>query len=173
MTESTTEDVQWLNSAENRAWVSLADLLFRLPSTLDSDLQRETNLSFYEYMVLAMLSETRNRTLGMGELAGLTSGSLSRLSHVVKRLEVAGFVTRTRSDHDKRHTNAHLTEAGWEKIVASAPSHVTKVREIVFDALTEEQVTQLAEITTAVRERLGSARLPGTCTEEDADCETA
>ena len=155
--------VRWLTPAENDAWVALADVVFRLPAALDSDLQRETNLSFYEYMVLAMLSEQPDRTLGMGVLAALTSGSLSRLSHVVKRLEQAGYVTRSRSNHDKRHTNAQLTDSGWDKIRSSAPSHVTKVRETVFDALTAEQVTQLFEIANAIRGSLDSSRLPTPC----------
>lgn len=159
MAQEPEHDTQWLNSEENEAWVALADLMLRLPSTLESDLQRESNLSFYEYMVLAMLSEHPERTLGMGYLATLTSGSLSRLSHVIKRLENAGYVTRTRSAHDKRHTNAHLTDAGMDKIVASAPGHVTKVRTTVFDALSTEQVQQLHEIADAIRDNLDAGRL--------------
>ena len=159
MTSEPTQDAPWLNQPENEAWVALADLMLRLPSTLESDLQRSSGLSFYEYMVLAMLSEHPDRTLGMGYLATLTSGSLSRLSHVIKRLEKAGYVTRSRSEQDKRHTNAHLTDAGWDKIVASAPDHVTKVRATVFDSLTTEQVIQLRDIADAIRENLDEERL--------------
>ncbi len=169
MTNEPISDVRWLTQSENEAWVALVDLMFRLPSTLESDLQRESNLSFYEYMVLAMLSEHPERTLGMGYLANLTSGSLSRLSHVIKRLEAAGYVTRTRSTKDKRHTNAHLTDAGYEKIVASAPSHVTKARETVFDSLTQEQVAQLSEIANAIRENLDENRL-SPCEENKPAC---
>ncbi len=164
MPQESTPDVHWLSPAEREAWVALADLMFRLPSTLESDLQRESDLSFYEYMVLAMLSEEPDRTLGMGYLATLTSGSLSRLSHVIKRLERAGYVTRSRSQKDKRHTNAHLTDAGWEKITASAPGHVRKVRSTVFDALTTEQVQQLNVIADAIRENLDQDRI-APCTE--------
>jgi DNA-binding MarR family transcriptional regulator len=159
MTQEPINGPQWLNQSENDAWVSLADLMLRLPSTLESDLQRDSNLSFYEYMVLAMLSETPERTLGMGYLATLTSGSLSRLSHVIKRLEAAGYVTRSRSPHDKRHTNAHLTDAGMEKIIASAPGHVTKVRSTVFDAISAEQVEQLRAIVDAIRDNLDQTRI--------------
>ncbi|WP_435298861.1 MarR family winged helix-turn-helix transcriptional regulator [Timonella sp. A28] len=158
MTPESTSSHEWLNEHENEAWVALVDLMLRLPSTLDSKLQKECHLSFYEYMVLAMLSEQPDRTLGMGTLAGLTSGSLSRLSHVITRLEKAGYVTRTRGSHDKRHTNAHLTEAGWEKIVDSAPTHVAQVRETVFNALSNEHVQQLTTIANAIRINL------------DADC---
>lgn len=159
MTEETTPNVQWLTQPENDAWVALADLILRLPATLESDLQTSSDLSFYEYMVLAMLSETPDHTLGMGYLATLTSGSLSRLSHVIKRLEKAGYVTRSRSEHDKRHTNAHLTQEGLQKIVASAPGHVSKVRSTVFSGLTAQQVQQLKDIADAIRDNLGSEKI--------------
>ncbi|WP_051196480.1 MarR family winged helix-turn-helix transcriptional regulator [Jonesia quinghaiensis] len=160
MASHTQDTIQWLTTEENAAWVAFADMFFRLPGTLDSHLQRECDLTFYEYMVLAMLSEQDDRTLGMGDLAGLTSGSLSRLSHVMKRLEKAGFVTRQRDTADKRHMNATLTETGYDKIVASAPVHVNHVRSLIFDHLSAEQVTQLHTIANTVRENL-SAPSPG------------
>ncbi len=147
-------DVQWLNTEETEAWKALVDLAVRLPATLDSQLQRACGLSFYEYMVLAMLSEQEDWTLGMSTLAQLTSGSLSRLSHVIKRLEGAGYVSRTRGETDKRQTNAKLTQAGWEKIVTSAPTHVNQVREIVFEPLNCDQVKQLFTIVNAIRPAL-------------------
>lgn len=145
---------QWLNAEETEAWKALVDLSVRLPATLDSQLQRDCNLSFYEYMVLAMLSEQEDWTLNMGVLAQLTSGSLSRLSHVTKRLENAGFVTRTRGEKDKRQTYAKLTQGGWDKIVTSAPVHVNQVREVVFANLSCDQVRDLHAIVNAIRPRL-------------------
>lgn len=145
---------QWLNEEETEAWKALVDLAVRLPATLDSQLQRACGLSFYEYMVLAMLSEQQDWTLNMGELAQLTSGSLSRLSHVIKRLENADYVSRTRGEKDKRQTYAKLTEAGWDKIVASAPVHVSQVRDVVFSQIGCDQVKELFTIVNAIRPRL-------------------
>lgn len=167
MADPNTPDVDWLTADENAAWVAFTDLLFRLPGTLDSHLQRTCELTFYEYMVLAMLSEQPDRTLGMGTLAGLTSGSLSRLSHVVKRLEHAGYVTRQRDAADKRHMNATLTDAGYDKIVASAPAHVTHVRELIFDHLNADQVTQLQTISDTLRDGLATPS-PGAAATCDA-----
>jgi hypothetical protein len=41
---------------------------------------------------------------------------------------------------------ATLTDAGYAKVVASAPSHVETVRQLVFDGLDRAQVRQLQEI---------------------------
>ena len=69
----------------------------------------------------------------MSDLAAVTNASLSRLSHLVKRLESWGFVRREPDPTDGRFTIAILTESGYAKLVASAPAHVHCVRELVID----------------------------------------
>ncbi len=80
------EEPHWLDPTERAAWLALVGVLFRLPAALDAQMQRDAKLSHFEYLALAMLSETPGRTLRMSQLAVLTNGSLSRLSHVVARL---------------------------------------------------------------------------------------
>ena len=58
---------------------------------------------------LFRLSEAPERTLRMSDLAILANGSLSRLSHVVTRLERRGWVRREACPGDGRYTNAVLT----------------------------------------------------------------
>ncbi len=82
----------------------------------------------------------------MSELAALADGSLSRLSQVVSRLERKGWVRRSPDPADGRYTLATLTQAGWEKVVETAPGHVEEVRRVVFDPLTKTQVHQLTAI---------------------------
>lgn len=55
---------------------------------------------------------------------------------------------------DGRATNARLTTAGWERVVATAPGHVATVRHHVVDALSPEQLRQLGEIAGTLLERL-------------------
>ena len=74
--------------------MALAAVMIKLPAALDAQLQRDSGLSFFEYMVLAMLSERPQRTMRMSELAGLTNASLSRLSHVASRLEQQRYLRR-------------------------------------------------------------------------------
>ena len=81
------DEVRWLEPAELQTWMTLAALMFKLPGALDVQLQRDSGLTHFEYLVLAGLSESPDRSRPMSELAGFANGSLSRLSHVVKRLE--------------------------------------------------------------------------------------
>ena len=156
----TTEEPRWLDADERAAWLSLAGVVTLLPAALDAQLQRDADLSHFEYMVLAMLSERPTRTARMSELAALANGSLSRLSHVVKRLEARGWIERKACPSDGRYTNAVLTDAGWEKVLASAPGHVEAVRTLVLDALSPEELDQLGAMARRLLERLepGDAR---------------
>lgn len=145
---------RWLTDDELTAWLRLIALAELLPSRLDTQLRRDWALTHFEYQVLAMLSEAPERTLRMSWLAQRTQATLPRLSHVARRLEGRGLLVRRPSQTDARATDATLTDAGMEVIVAAAPGHVTLVREEVFDALTPEQVGQLSEICTAILDRL-------------------
>lgn len=137
---------RWLSDDERLAWLRLVAVTMLLPSRLEAELKRDAGLSHFEYYVLAMISERPNKQLLLTELASRTNSSLSRLSHVIGRLETAGFLTRLPSPADGRASLAALTDAGWEKIVASAPGHVEEVRQVVFDPLTARQVAELSEI---------------------------
>jgi DNA-binding MarR family transcriptional regulator len=154
------EEPRWLDADERAAWLSLAGVVTLLPGALDAQLQRDAGLSHFEYMVLAMLSERPTRTMRMSDLAGLTNGSLSRLSHVARRLEGQGFLTRQACREDRRATNAVLTDAGHAKVVATAPGHVATVRRLVFDVLTPAQRSQLHDIGDRI---LGQVAPDGPC----------
>ena len=148
------EPTRWLDDSERAAWLRLAAVLELLPATLDSQLRTQAGLTHFEYFVLAMLSEAPDRTLRMTALAQLTNATLPRLSHVVRRLEDRGLVDRFPCPGDGRATNARLSDAGWDAVVAAAPGHVDAVRRHVVDALTREQLEQLRAITDALLARL-------------------
>jgi DNA-binding MarR family transcriptional regulator len=126
---------RWLQGGELSAWMSLARVLALLPPALERQLERDTDLNWMEYHVLAMLSAQDHHTVRMSVLADYTNSSLSRLSHVVRRLERQGFVRREPDPADGRYTLAVLTPEGYEKLAASAPAHVENVRRLVFDTL--------------------------------------
>ena len=149
-------DPRWLTSQEHAAWIELRRLLLLLPSALDSRTLRQAGLSFFDYQILATLSEGVDRTRRMSELADATSSSLSRLSHAVARLETQGFVIRRRCDGVGRSSVARLTNSGVRKLEAAAPDHVASVRALVIDNLTKEQVQMLRVIATRIVERLGA-----------------
>ncbi|MFF1831930.1 MarR family winged helix-turn-helix transcriptional regulator [Paenarthrobacter sp. NPDC058040] len=145
---------RWLNADERRAWLALLSINTLLPAALDTQLQSAGKLSLFDYNVLAMLSETEGRFLPMSELAARTSASLSRLSHVVTKLQKRGWVERQAHPRDARVTVAHLTEAGMSTIVSLAPGHVESVRTLMMDSLTPDDVADLARIGEKIVARL-------------------
>ncbi|MGW5239267.1 MarR family winged helix-turn-helix transcriptional regulator [Monashia sp. NPDC004114] len=130
-----TRKARWLTSDELETWQALNLLLARLPAALSSQLQCDSDLGFVEYYVLAGLSDQPDRTIRMSRLAVLANSELSRLSHLMARLEKRGLVRREPDPSDGRFTNAILTDAGYDYLVQAAPGHVERVRGLVFDAL--------------------------------------
>ncbi|MBB6406739.1 MarR family winged helix-turn-helix transcriptional regulator [Arthrobacter sp. AZCC_0090] len=145
---------RWLNADERRAWLALLSINTLLPAALDTQLQAAGKLSLFDYNVLAMLSEADGRFLPMSELAARTSASLSRLSHVVTKLQRRGWVEREAHPGDARVTVAHLTDAGMDTIVSLAPGHVDAVRALMLDAMTDDDVADLARIGEKIVARL-------------------
>ena len=111
----------WLDDDQQRAWRQLLSMLMELPAALESDLQRTTGLTSFEYLVLANLSEANDRTLRMSELASSANSSLSRLSHVVGRLAGDGLVVKRVCADDGRVSVVELTKAGMRRVSAAAP----------------------------------------------------
>jgi Transcriptional regulators len=130
--------------------------MIKLPAALDLQLQRDAGLTHFEYQVLAGLSQAPNRTLRMSTLAMFANGSLSRLSHVVNRLENKGWIYRQPCPQDGRYTNAILTDDGYDKVVDTAPGHVEEVCKLVVDQLTKAQLKQMSAIGRRVLEVIAS-----------------
>lgn len=137
---------KWLTPVEREAWLALVSVTTLLPAALDSELQVQAKITLFDYTVLAMLSEAPDHILPMSELASRTSSSLSRLSHVVKKLEGRGWVMRSRSAEDARVTIAKLTDEGWDTVVSLAPEHVDSVQKLIFQGLDDRDVAELARI---------------------------
>ena len=154
---------RWLDEDELQAWLKLAGVMLKLAPTLDSQLQRDSDLTHFDYLCLAMLSESDDRTLRMSELATRVNASLSRLSHVISKLEKRGWVARKPSPDSRRVTLVTLTELGWKVLVAAAPGHVETVRELVFDDLSPDDVAALTRVAGHIVERIEASRLKSTC----------
>lgn len=148
------DDSRWLTPEQLHAWIRLVSVIELLPGTLDSQLQRDAELTHFEYFTLAMLSEAPESNLRMKALSSATNSSLARLSHVIARLEARGFVARTPCPEDRRATTASLTDEGWQKVVATAPGHVATVRDSVIDVLDAGDVADLDRIMGSILSRL-------------------
>src|SRR5207253_1841021 len=141
-----TRPPRWLNNHEWSAWLHLLATFTLLPAAIDSQLQREAGMSHFEFGVMAALSRQPGRRLQLKDLAVVANGSLSRLSHVISRLERRGWVRRI-SGTKGRATNAELTDKGYRKLMEAGPVHFREVRRLVFDVLTPQEVKDLRRVT--------------------------
>ncbi|SUE14335.1 MarR family transcriptional regulator [Rhodococcus gordoniae] len=147
------EDPRWLDPTQQNAWRALVSVITRLPAALDTQMQRDSDMTHFEYFVLALLSEHPERRLRLNALAAEANASLSRLSHVVTRLEKRGWVRREPVP-GSRGSYAVLTETGYDTVAEAAPTHVDAVRRLVFDGLDDQQVRALARLGSALVEQI-------------------
>jgi len=151
--------VRWLTDAELASWLSVVRLISWLPWSIDQQLQRDSDLGMVEYQVLAMLSQRPERKMRMSSLAEVTNASLSRLSHLVTRLEARGLVRREADPADGRFTNAILTDKGLQTLAEAAPGHVAHVRSLVIDVLSPEQLRRLGNAADRIMSRIDTSEI--------------
>jgi DNA-binding MarR family transcriptional regulator len=149
--KSSPGDAKWLTSDEMKTWRVLHEVMTGLPIVLGDELRREVDLSFLEYYVLAGLSEQPGQSLRMSQLALLANSELSRLSHLVGRLEKRGLVRRKPDPTDGRFNLAVLTSKGRKLVVRAAPLHVRHVRQLIFDVIDESEQRALVNALIKVR----------------------
>src|ERR1700693_3587690 len=131
--------VKWLTADELDSRLSAVRLMTWLPWSIDQQLQRDSKLGMVEYQVLAMLSESPERTRRMSSRSEVATASLPRWSRAGTRLEERAMVRRETDPKDGRFTNAILTDDGLQALAAAAPGHVAHVRSLVIDVLYPER----------------------------------
>ncbi|MGC5289665.1 MarR family winged helix-turn-helix transcriptional regulator [Micromonospora sp. DT231] len=148
----------WLDDEQQKLWQDLRTVVVALPTLLDRQLQRDEGISNFEYSVMARLSMTETHTMRLSDLAAQCDSTQPRLSKLMVRFEQQGWVTRCPDPHNGRYTLATLTDAGLRKVEDSAPAHVERVRQLVFDPLSAAQQRHLgaalSRIAALVREQL-------------------
>lgn len=124
---------------ELQTWSGLATVLEWLPALLDAQLQRDADLTHFEFGVLFALGHAPDGSLRLSVLAAHANSTLSRLCRAVTRLEQRRSVQRVVDPGDGRYTLATLTDLGWHKLEHATPGHVATVRRLVLQPLTEAQ----------------------------------
>lgn len=113
-------------------------------------------LTYPQYLVLAILWHEGDQTIGtLGEAMQLDSGTLSPL---VRRLEQAGHVTKTRGADDERVVTVNLTPAGnaLRTQLASIPAQVAGFSGIRDDAHRRRLIAELQELTALLQDATSS-----------------
>ncbi|AHH20776.1 putative transcriptional regulator, MarR family [Nocardia nova SH22a] len=125
---------------EQALWQTVLTFTTRLPAVLDSELGREHSITHFEYRVLSVLAAAPDRRLRLKVLAQQTDASLSRLSHVIRKLGNRGWLTRIGRQRD---VDAALTDTGLAVVEKAAPTAHSLARHLVLDALTPDEAVQL------------------------------
>ncbi len=126
------EDVRWLSTRELAAWRAFAETVHDLLRSLELDLA-EHRLTLGDYQVLVELSEAADRSMRMCDLAATLQLTPSGLTRRLDGLVRAGDVERIPATHDRRVMLARLTDQGFARLVAAAPTHVRSVRARFLD----------------------------------------
>jgi DNA-binding MarR family transcriptional regulator len=148
----------WLSAPEQRAWRAFLGLHRELNARLNRQLQSESGLSLPDYEVLVVLSESDEGRMRPFELCDFLQWEQSRLSHHIRRMESRGLVSREGCTGDGRGAFVVLSSTGRKAIEAAAPSHAAAVRQLLFDAMSEEQVAVLEDVFTRSLREMGATR---------------
>lgn len=148
---------RWLSDAEQDAWRNLSLMQFQLNALLNRDLA-PTGLSYQDYLVLVVLSESESHSERLGEVGRRLGWEKSRLSHHVNRMAGRGLVKKLPCETDRRGWYVVMTDAGHAAIRQAAPSHVETVRNHFIDLLTPEQIEVLDVVARTVLENLPADR---------------
>ena len=147
------KSAKWLTPAEESAWRKYIVASRRMYEALDEDLTSH-GLSLSDYEILVHLSDAKDRSIRMSELADKTILSRSRLSHRIKYMEGKGWVERQKCASDKRGTWAVMTTKGWNTIVKAAPDHVASIRKRFIDQISKADQANIAAIFEKVESNL-------------------
>src|ERR1700748_1878548 len=103
--------VPWLDDSEQLAWRSFMNGSQRLFDAINDALVETAGLTFADYRILVLLSESES--MRMSALADGALSSKSTISRRVDRMAEAGWVERMAKDHDKDQRNrvCPITEA--------------------------------------------------------------
>ena len=140
-------------SAGLGAWRAFLEAHARVSEVLARELRETEGLPLTWYDVLVQLSEAEEHELRMQELADAVLLSKSGLTRLVDRMEEAGLVHRRRCPDDRRGTLARMTDAGYERLRQTAPTHLQGVREHFVDVLTDEEADVLHRALNRIAER--------------------
>lgn len=134
---------RWLDETQQQAWRALLALVNRGLPELERRL-KEHDLLIVHYAILVALSESRDDTMRLSDLADAANLSQSRLTHRLRTLIERGEVTIEADSDDGRAKNARLTPVGRRRLESVAPLHAEDVQRVVFDHLDPAETACLA-----------------------------
>ena len=147
-----------LDSVQLTAYFALMDVAGLLRHAVEQQLREEGDLSYVQFQLLARLA--LNSPTGSERMTDLADGvvySRSGLTYQAGLLEKAGLVSRGPSPDDERSVTVTVTDAGRDVIARVIPGHVEVLRQQLFAPLEDQDVRQLGDLLSPVRDHMRAA----------------
>lgn len=101
-------------------WRGVVDSFRKLYAGAQKNLVSKAGLSFAEYRILSILNE---ETCSMSTFSANLSMTQAAITGIVDKLETQGFVSRTRSDEDRRVVKIKMTLKGGHALRRAERAH--------------------------------------------------
>jgi DNA-binding MarR family transcriptional regulator len=144
--ESMNETPTSLTPAQLGAYFAFTEVSSLLRHAVEKQLRDAGDLSYVQFQLLARLGDAPDGQLRMTDLADGVVYSRSGLTYQAQLLEHRGLVARSPSPNDERSTVLALTEAGRTVLATVFPGHINAVHSLLFAALSDGDVDDLARI---------------------------
>ena len=144
---------QALDPRQLGAYFVLTEAVSLLQYQVEQQLRAEGDLSYVQFQLLARLADAHG-PLTMTQLADGVVYSRSGLTYQAGLLEKAGLITRAPSPDDERATLVTITGNGLALVDRVLPGHVRVVRRLLLDPLTGDDLHNLGDIMTRVRDHM-------------------
>ena len=134
---------------EVRAYTALLTATTLIQRAVDQNLRDAAGITQPQFEILARLASAPDG-MRMTDLAHGLILSRSGATYRVQQLAQAGLVTREEDPEDDRGVIARLTPAGSDVLAKVMPGHEAVVQRLMFDALSADQLAELASSLEAV-----------------------
>jgi len=141
------------DAQELGALFALIEAVSLLQHQIEQHLRAEGGLSYVQFQLLGRLADA-DGPLTMTQLADGVVYSRSGLTYQAGLLEKAGLITRHPSSDDDRATVVTITPKGLDLVGRVLPGHIQVTRRMLLDPLSDEDVHQLGDIMTRVRDHM-------------------
>jgi DNA-binding MarR family transcriptional regulator len=146
-----------LNSEQLGAYFALMEVSSLLQYAVEEHLRADGDLSYVQFEILARLVDSPEGKLRMTDLADGVVYSRSGLTYQAGLLDKRGLITRSPSPDDERSVIVTVTDTGRDLIARVLPEHADRVRQLLFDPMSGEDLTALSAILGRVRTHMRAA----------------
>ena len=139
-----------MKELDSKAWRAFHKIGTSLLPHLGRQITNHSGISGAEYVVLVSLSELTEPSVNLNRLAQGLGWEISRMSHQISRMEVAGLVKKTKNLADSRRFDVSITARGRKIAEAAIPLQSKEINHCFSEVLTQSQMKALIEISEAI-----------------------